>query len=166
MKSKSLLARREFMQSAAGVFALASFHQALAGGHSEPAALSADQNHAHHHDHEKTLSSQDSKHLAIMLKCIDDSEICLAHCYQQLAAGNSKLTECAMRASETISLCQALRQQILHHSATTVAVAKATAAVCKACAAECDIHKHHAQCKECGDSCKQCIKACQTIIDA
>ncbi|WP_421864009.1 four-helix bundle copper-binding protein [Parvibaculum sp.] len=98
----------------------------------------------------------------IALDCSGTGELCLQHCYTELAKGQTMLAQCAARVSEMIPVCEALASLAALESTHLKAYAKVCTDVCKACEEECRKHEAHAAiCKQCADSCLEVIAALQ-----
>lgn len=98
----------------------------------------------------------------IALECSGTGELCLQHCYEEFAKGQTMLAQCAARVSEMIPVCEALASLAALQSTHLKAYAKVCTDVCKACEEECRKHEAHAEiCKQCADSCVKVIAALQ-----
>ena len=98
------------------------------------------------------------------LHCARDGEICLAHCLDSFAAGDTMLAACARTVAQLVPVCTALAQLAALRSPHLAELAKAATAICKDCEAQCRKHAdHHDFCKRCADSCVACIKACEGL---
>lgn len=98
----------------------------------------------------------------IALECSGTGELCLQHCYEEFARGQTMLAQCAARVSEMIPVCEALASLAALQSTHLKAYAKVCTDVCKACEEECRKHEAHAEiCKQCADSCLKVIAALQ-----
>ena len=96
------------------------------------------------------------------LECSGTGELCLQHCYSELAKGQTMLAQCAARVSEMIPVCETLASLAAQESPHLPAYAKVCIDVCKSCQEECVKHEAHAEiCKQCGDACAKVIAALQ-----
>lgn len=151
-------------------------HAALLSAAALPAVAAAQaqkkhehHNHAHNHAGHKqaAVAGGSTPYEAVMesaADCVTASQVCLAHCLRLLAKGDTAMADCAQSVTDTIALCNALRDVAAHASALTPALAKVCIDACKRCADSCKPHaEHHDECRECYESCLDCIKACEKI---
>lgn len=98
------------------------------------------------------------------IDCMEESEVCMAHCLRTFNEGDTMLAKCATLVNETSIVCLALAKLAAAGSAHLAETAKLSIATCKDCEAECRRHaSHHDECKACADSCVACIKACEAL---
>lgn len=133
-----LLTRREALLGATslGVAALAS--PVLADSHKD-----------HEHTHQAATSTPATQHRALVmtaLECVGIGEMCLQHCFNQFAAGDTSLAACAVRNQEMTAACKALASLAATSAAQLGDFANVCIAICKACEAECRKHEHHPIC--------------------
>lgn len=96
--------------------------------------------------------------------CVASGQTCVAHCVEQLAAGNKDLAQCAQSVLEMMAACTTLQQLANLNSPHVPRMAKVVQDICSACAEECRKHAaKHVVCKECGDSCVACAKECAKV---
>ena len=63
------------------------------------------------HEHAAPAANTATRHRSLVLtalECVGIGQMCLRHCFQQFAAGDTSLAVCAMRNQEMIAACQAL----------------------------------------------------------
>jgi Cys-rich four helix bundle protein (predicted Tat secretion target) len=146
--------RRTFITAtgaAAGAFVLAREGQAA---HDE---------HAHHHGAAQGCAPRDAL-VRATAECIGRGEVCLAHCIDLLATGDTMLAECARRVNEMVALCGALRTITAQGAPSLRALALVTDEVCRTCEEECRKHEdHHAQCRDCAEACAACRRECAAV---
>ena len=140
--------RQALFATLAGTAALATAHRAAAedahAGHGAPAG-----------------GGPNREVLESALHCARDGEICLSHCLESLATGDTMLAECARSVAQLVPVCTALAQLAALRSPHLAELARAATAICQDCEAQCRKHAdHHDFCKACADSCAACIKAC------
>ena len=150
-----LLTRREALMGATslGVAVLAS--PALADSHKN-----------HEHSHATSASASATQHRVLVmtaLECVGIGEMCLQHCFNQFAAGDTSLAACAARNQEMTATCKALATLAAMSSAQLKDFAKVCIAICKACEAECRKHEHHAICIETAEACAKTIAECEKL---
>lgn len=98
------------------------------------------------------------------INCMQESEVCMAHCLRTFSADDTMLAKCATLVHETSIVCLALAKMAAANSSHLGAMAKLAIATCKDCEAECRRHEsHHDECKACADSCAACIEACESL---
>ena len=150
-----LITRREALMGATslGVAALAS--PVLADSHKDA-----------EHSHEAATATPATQHRALVLtalECVGIGEMCLQHCFNQFAAGDTSLAACAVRNQEMTAACKALASLAAASSAQLGDFAKVCIAICKACEAECRKHEHHPICIETAEACAKTIAACEKL---
>jgi Cys-rich four helix bundle protein (predicted Tat secretion target) len=97
-------------------------------------------------------------------ECIGRGEVCLAHCIDLLATGDTMLAECARRLNEMVALCGALRSIAAQDAPSLRALALVTDEACRTCEEECRKHEdHHAQCRDCAEACAACRRECVAV---
>lgn len=125
------------------------------------AASAAAQPQQHHHHHG---GGQYGALMEVAADCVNQGEMCLAHCHELLATGDKTLGECAKRVSELLAACTALRSLTAQDSRFVPQYAKLTMQVCDACEKECRKHEtKHELCKSCAQSCAACSKECKRV---
>lgn len=119
--------------------------------------------HEHHHGTAKTGAAHDAL-VRATAECIGRGEVCLAHCIDLLATGDTMLAECAKRVNEMIALCGALRTIAAQDAPSLHALARVTDEVCQRCEEECRKHEdHHTQCRDCAEACAACRRECAAV---
>lgn len=142
--------RREFLTAAgtvaASAAAIASVNQALA----------EDMPMAGHAEHKGGIAKSAGH-------CVSTGEECVAHCLKLFAKGDTTLAQCAISASQLVTVCRALSDLALAKSGYVPAMAKVVLTVCNDCEKECRKYEEHAECKACADACKACAEDCRKL---
>ena len=144
--------RRELLVSAGGL-AVASAVGAIG-----TKALAGENKHEHH-QHNAPSPIIDSA-----LDCVKTAELCIDHCIEVLATGDTSLAECARRVQELGAVCTTLFKMASHDSVHLKETARLASAICKDCEKECRKHKKHQSCLNCADACVSCLKECKKIL--
>lgn len=94
--------------------------------------------------------------------CIEVGEECLAHCLQQLSAGDTSLAGCAKSVSVMLPMCHALVTAAAQSAPRLKEIARVCGQVCRDCEASCKPHAgHHDICRRCMEACRNCAAACE-----
>ena len=118
------------------------------------------------HEHAAPAANTATRHRSLVLtalECVGIGQMCLQHCFQQFAAGDTSLAVCAMRNQEMIASCQALATLAAASSAQLTDFAQVCIAIYKACEDECRKHHHHAICIETAEACAKTIAECEKL---
>jgi Cys-rich four helix bundle protein (predicted Tat secretion target) len=90
--------------------------------------------------------------------------VCIDHCFQSFAAGDTTLAACAREVDQMLSTCGTLAKLASVRSSHLPAMAKVALAVCQDCETECRKHADkHAACKACGEACAACAAECKKV---
>ena len=90
--------------------------------------------------------------------CQIAGDVCLAHCLELLATGDTSIAGCARSVREMLAVCGMIGPLAAARSARLREAAALCGAMCKDCKVECDKHADkHAECKGCADACEQLI---------
>jgi Cys-rich four helix bundle protein (predicted Tat secretion target) len=140
-----------------------------AGAMSASPAMAADEHAGHgehaHHDH--STGPKHQKLIDAALTCVGRGEVCLDHCIQLLATGDTALKYCIRTVSAMLPMCAALSRLAALDAQRLKDVAKVCIDVCADCEKECRRHQdQHPACKACAVSCADCIQACKAVIGA
>jgi Cys-rich four helix bundle protein (predicted Tat secretion target) len=96
--------------------------------------------------------------------CVKVGLVCMDHCLQTFAAGDTSLAACAREVDLMLSTCGTLAKLVSLKSSHLPAMAKLALAVCQDCEAECRKHADkHAACKDCGEACAACAAECRKV---
>ncbi|MBI4666946.1 MAG: four-helix bundle copper-binding protein [Nitrospinae bacterium] len=134
---------------------------ALGAGQALAAEKPAMEGHAHHH---MGHGAANQALIDAAAGCATKGEICVSHCMDSFAAGDTSLAACAKSVMETMALCQAVITLAAQNSKNLAATAKVAMAACKACEDECRKHEaKHATCKDCADACVKCYEECKKV---
>lgn len=121
-------------------------------------AAGADEHGMHMHQH------GDQKYptlAAAAADCVKTGEICIDHCLDLFADGDTSTAACARSVNDLLSVCATLRHLATQNSKHLPKFAKVAADICRDCEKECRKHeKEHSQCRDCADSCAACAKEC------
>ncbi len=118
------------------------------------------------HEHAAPAVNPATRHRSLVLtalECAGIGQMCLQHCFQQFAAGDTTLAACAMRNQEMIAVSEALATLGAASSAQLSNFAQVCIAICKACEDECRKHHHHAICIETAEACVKTIAECEKL---
>ena len=118
------------------------------------------------HEHAAPAANTATRHRSLVLtalECVGIGQMCLQHCFQQFAAGDTSLAVCAMRNQEMIAACQALATLAAASAAQLTDFAQVCIAIYKACEDECRKHHHHAICMETAQACAKTIAECEKL---
>ena len=118
------------------------------------------------HEHAAPAANPATRHRSLVLtalECVGIGQMCLQHCFQQFAAGDTSLAVCAMRNQEMLAACQALATLAAASSAQLTDFAQVCSAIYKACEDECRKHHHHAICIETAEACAKTIAECEKL---
>jgi len=100
-------------------------------------------------------------------ECLAKSEICLAHCHQNLAEGDKSLGACAKSVNEMMALCGALGSIAAQNAPSLPKLSAVVLDACHRCEAECRKHQNeHAPCKDCAEACVACAAECRKAASA
>ena len=132
------------------------------------AGLTASSAFAAHHEHTgHTHSGAATKHRTLVLvaqACVGIGEMCLKHCLNLFATGDTSLAACAARIQEMDAMCQALSVLAAADSAQLKAFIPVCIAICDACEQECRKHTHHPICIETADACAKTTAECKKLL--
>ena len=114
------------------------------------------------HDHHDTAAADPL--LDTASDCVKAGLVCMDHCLQTFAAGDTSLAACAREVYQMLATCGALAKLASLKSSHLPAIAKLALAVCQDCETECRKHADkHAACKSCGEACAACAAECKKI---
>ena len=147
---------------------------ALLGGASLGlAALASPAFAASHEDHSHVPAAGTAvpaiQHRSLVLtalECVGIGQMCLQHCFDQFAAGDTSLAACAAVNRDMVAACQTLATLGAGRSAQLKAFAKVCIDICKACEEECRKHEHHAICIETAEACVKTVAECEKLNQA
>lgn len=96
--------------------------------------------------------------------CVKTGLVCIDHCLQSFAAGDTSLASCARASDQMLSTCGTLAKLASVRSPYLGAMAKVALAVCQDCETECRKHADkHAACKDCAEACAACATECKKV---
>jgi Cys-rich four helix bundle protein (predicted Tat secretion target) len=97
-------------------------------------------------------------------ECSRVGQICIQHCIDLLAKGDTSMAACAQTVHEMLAVCQGVQVLALAGSAHLSQAAALCQAVCESCEAACQVHAgHHQQCGDCAAACKAVAEAAASI---
>ncbi len=134
---------------------------ALAGLMASP-VLAAPHEHAEH-----TQPAETSRHRTLVLTaqaCVGVGAMCLKHCLNLFATGDTSLSACAARLQEMSAVSEALGGLAAADSAHLKAFMPVCIAVHEACEEECRKHTHHPVCIETAEACAQVTAECKKVM--
>jgi Cys-rich four helix bundle protein (predicted Tat secretion target) len=120
-------------------------------------AASAQTSHDHH-DHAGANPLLDTA-----TACVKTGMICVDHCLQSFAAGDTSLAACARLTDQLVSVCSTLAKLASIKSPHLPAMAKLALAACADCEAECRKHDKHPPCMACAEACAACSAECKKV---
>ncbi|MEN9705074.1 MAG: hypothetical protein RLZZ393_953 [Pseudomonadota bacterium] len=149
--------RRELMDAmlAGGALAAAAVPALAAEDHSAHAGHAG---HAMHHGPATPYGDL----VASASACASAGAVCLTHCLQSLATGDTELARCAALVRDLVSACTALRDLAASGSPYVKALAPVVSTICRDCEAECRKHAHP-ECQACEKSCADCRRLCEKL---
>ena len=96
--------------------------------------------------------------------CVKAGLVCMDHCLQTFAAGDTSLAACAREVDLMLSTCGTLAKLASMRSPYLGAMSKVALTVCQDCETECRKHADkHAACKACGEACAACAAECKKV---
>ena len=116
------------------------------------------------HKHEHHSSSGNAAFIDTSLECIKTAELCLSHCFDVLAKGDTSLVECAKSVKELSFICESTFKAASNDSKYLKGLVAVAAKVCADCEKECSRHKKHKTCLDCASACAACLKECKKLI--
>ncbi len=129
------------------------------------AGLVASPTLAAHHEH--ATHDAATKHRALVLvaqACVGIGEMCLKHCLNLFATGDTSLSACAARIQEMNAVSEALSALAAADSAQLKALIPVCIAIHDACEEECRKHTHHPLCMETAEACAKVTAECKKVI--
>jgi Cys-rich four helix bundle protein (predicted Tat secretion target) len=120
----------------------------------------AQASHADHHDLAASSPLFDAAS-----NCVKAGLVCMDHCFQSFASGDTSLAACAREVDQMLSTCGTLAKLASVKSSYLPAMAKVALGVCQDCEAECRKHEDkHAACKACAEACAACAAECKKVV--
>jgi Cys-rich four helix bundle protein (predicted Tat secretion target) len=144
--------RRDFIAAASSVAALGMV--AISGD-----ACADDDNVKHSHHKHHAPKHQDLVDAA--LECVAKGQVCINHCLELMATGDTSVAECAKSVNLTIPFCDAFARFAVADADMLKDMAKMCVKVCDNCEKACQEHEdEHVECFECAEACRNSIRAC------
>jgi Cys-rich four helix bundle protein (predicted Tat secretion target) len=110
--------------------------------------------HAHHAGASQLLDAASN--------CVKLGLVCIDHCQQTLASGDTSLAACERSVDQMVSICGTLAKLASVNSSYLAGLARVALVACQDCETECRKHadKHFA-CKACAEACVDCAAECK-----
>lgn len=119
--------------------------------------------HQHGHDHAGMGKLKYGDLMKEATHCVTTGEVCLSHCLETFAGGDTTLAVCASKVRELIAATGSLAELSAMGSSYVPAMSKVVLQVCQDCEKECRKHEKHATCKACADACASCAEECRKV---
>jgi len=122
---------------------------------------------AAHHEHTEHTHDATPKHRTLVLAaqaCVGVGAMCLKHCLNLFATGDTSLSACAARIQEMDAMSEALGVLAAADSAQLKAFIPVCMAVHDACEEECRKHTHHPLCIETAEACAKVTAECKKVL--
>ena len=122
---------------------------------------------AAHHEQAEHAHDAAPKHRTLVLAaqaCVGIGAMCLKHCLNLFATGDTSLSACAARIQEMNAVSEALGVLAAADSAQLKAFVPACIAVHDACEQECRKHTHHPLCMETAEACATVTAECKKVL--
>lgn len=122
---------------------------------------------AAHHEQVEHTHADAPKHRALVLAaqaCVGIGAICLKHCLNLFATGDTSLSACAAHIQEMNAISEALGVLAAADSAQLKAFIPVSIAVHDACEEECRKHTHHPLCIETAEACANVTAECKKVL--
>lgn len=111
-----------------------------------------------------TTSTPAAELAKLTAECMRVGQICMQHCINLLAEGDTTMGPCAQTVSEMLAVCQGTQVLALAGSMHLSQAAALCKAVCESCEAACQIHAgHHVECGNCASACKATMAAASKL---
>ena len=122
---------------------------------------------AAHHEQAEHTHDDAPKHRTLVLAaqaCVGIGAMCLKHCLNLFATGDTSLSACAARIQEMNAVSEALGVLAAADSAQLKAFVPVCIAVHDACEEECRKHTHHPLCMETAEACATVTAECKKVM--
>ena len=122
---------------------------------------------AAHHEQAEHTHGDAPKHRTLVLAaqaCVGIGAMCLKHCLNLFATGDTSLSACAARIQEMNAVSEALGVLAAADSAQLKAFVPVCIAVHDACEQECRKHTHHPLCMETAEACATVTAECKKLM--
>jgi len=122
-------------------------------------------------DHSKHAATADgapvNRHAAFTAtldECLNTGRVCIQHCIDLLATGDTSLADCARQVTQMMAVCEAVATLAAADSKHLKMAVELCVAHCTDCEQACRKHAgHHAECKACAEACAASIAAAKTV---
>ena len=122
---------------------------------------------AAHHEQAEHTHGDAPKHRTLVLAaqaCVGIGAMCLKHCLNLFATGDTSLSACAAHIQEMNAVSEALGVLAAADSAQLKAFVPVCIAVHDACEQECRKHTHHPLCMETAEACATVTAECKKLM--
>ena len=122
---------------------------------------------AAHHEQTEHTHADAPKHRTLVLAaqaCVGIGAMCLKHCLNLFATGDTSLSACAAHIQEMNAVSAALGVLAAADSAQLKAFVPVCIAVHDACEQECRKHTHHPLCMETAEACATVTAECKKVL--
>ncbi len=122
---------------------------------------------AAHHEQAEHVHDAAPEHRTLVLTaqaCVGIGAMCLKHCLNLFATGDTSLSACAARIQEMNAVSEALGVLAAADSAQLKAFVPVCIAVHDACEQECRKHTHHPLCIETAEACATVTAECKEVL--
>jgi Cys-rich four helix bundle protein (predicted Tat secretion target) len=95
--------------------------------------------------------------------CALKGELCVQHCFEELANGEVVFSNCSIAAHQMVVVCELVSKVAALKSVRLTDLLDVCTAACKACKEACDEHKSHwshgmhLECKACSEHCDKML---------
>jgi Cys-rich four helix bundle protein (predicted Tat secretion target) len=111
------------------------------------------------------LTRDEKRVVTALAECQVAGEVCLSHCIESLAAGDTSLAACARSVRAMLAVCKAAQVLVETHSALAGQQLSLCRDACSACETECAPHKaHHETCRDCASACHDAMEAIDRLL--
>jgi len=111
------------------------------------------------------LTRDEKRVVTALAECQVAGEVCLSHCIESLATGDTSLAACARSVRAMLAVCKAAQVLVETHSALAGQQLSLCRDACSACETECAPHKaHHETCRDCATACHDAMEAIDRLL--
>ena len=111
------------------------------------------------------LTRDEKRVVSALAECQVAGEVCLSHCIESLATGDTSLAACARSVRAMLAVCKAAQVLVEAHSAFAGQQLSLCRDACSACETECAPHKaHHETCRDCASACREAMDAIDRLL--
>jgi Cys-rich four helix bundle protein (predicted Tat secretion target) len=111
------------------------------------------------------LTRDEKRVVTALAECQVAGEVCLSHCIESLASGDTSMAGCARSVRAMLAVCKAAQVLVETHSALAGQQLLLCRDACSACETECAPHKaHHETCRDCASACRDAMDAIDRLL--